>query len=248
MKTTHDGSGADPNSKNEHDSNKPAISPSAVDKILKYWRDPDSTLRAVIKHCMALPLPTSETGSSSSKAQFRPNRWVQTEGSFFLKLDYPTPQAVLELCDKVLKGTPVCGYCAQLYYKGCPLLTDLDKTISPWPVLEKLPPCVRLAWVRKSRRLVINYLVNKGTLKLPLWRKIRMAKCRTMKEWGLCQPDVFCQGNSPLQYDNMRVPPAAPQPTMQKGGPYRKNTGKTGAGEPQRRIRIKLRPPKDGKG
>ena len=210
----------------EEKRDKPDATASVAVPTLRYWRDPGEILRAVTKHCMSLPsLRSPESVGGVSKILFRPNQWVQTQGSFFLKLDYPTPQAVLELCSKILKGTVVCSFCASRYYKDCPLLTDLNKTIDQWSTLEKLPPCIRLAWVRKSRRLVVNYLVRKGALKLPLWGKMPMAKCETLKGWGLCQADIFCQGKTPLQYNNMRIPAADQQPAQEKGGKLRKTRG-----------------------
>jgi hypothetical protein len=203
---------------------------SNVTTELKYWRDPDLLLRAVEQHHLSL----ISAGSGESTQLFSPSRWAETEGSYYLIPEHPTPQAVAELCEKVLKGGAVCQHCNELYHTECPLLRDAQKLINA-RVSSTLPGCMAVALSRRNWNLVLNYAVKRNMITLPLWQERPVARCEKLREWTLCREDIFCDGYSPLNYDNQRIPAAL------AGSEASKNRGgRRKRPEPIQRIMLRL--------
>ncbi len=111
-----------------------------------------------------------------------------------------------ELCTLSIDGR-LCDSCDSLYKaRQCHLWSRLyeeTRNIS----LMRAPPCIRLAYLRKSIRKVVDYLVCAGLLTPPFY-KVKMApNCTTMIQWGYCQPDEYCHamtGKNTLDYIGAR--------------------------------------------
>ncbi|MHA1248025.1 MAG: hypothetical protein ACTSPE_11915 [Candidatus Thorarchaeota archaeon] len=125
-----------------------------------------------------------------------------------------------ELCE-VSISEGLCTGCSLLYAtKKCLLWYRLYKQVE-WRVVERAPPCIRLAYVRRNIRTVVNYLTAAGLLDPPFYPSRRAPSCRMMRRWGLCEPNEYCRamrtGNT-LEYI-----PARERVKLFRAAPSRRN-------------------------
>ncbi|MHA1736496.1 MAG: hypothetical protein ACTSV8_09025, partial [Candidatus Thorarchaeota archaeon] len=125
-----------------------------------------------------------------------------------------------ELCE-VSISEGLCTGCSMLYAtKKCLLWYRLYKQVE-WRVVERAPPCIRLAYVRRNIRTVVKYLTAAGLLDPPFYPSRRAPSCRMMRRWGLCEPNEYCRamrtGNT-LEYI-----PARERVKLSRAVPSRRN-------------------------
>jgi len=111
-----------------------------------------------------------------------------------------------QLC-KISIRNRYCSDCELLYSaKKCLLWSRLYKIID-WPKVERAPPCIRLAFAKKSIRTVTNYLVQTNLIS-PLFYKARgILSCNLMRRWGYCTPNEYCRAmktSNVLEYVSAR--------------------------------------------
>ncbi len=97
-----------------------------------------------------------------------------------------------ELCE-ISIHIKTCPKCDLLYVaKKCLLWSRLYKMVT-WEIIERAPPCIRLAYAKKTIKTVTNYLVAVNLL-APLFFKSRSApSCNAMRHWGYCHPNEYCK-------------------------------------------------------
>ena len=100
-----------------------------------------------------------------------------------------------------------CTNCDLLYVaKNCILWSRLYK-IADWKLVERSPPCIRLAFVKKSIRTVTNYLVQANLISPPFYKARGILSCNLMRRWGYCTPNEYCRAmktNRVLEYGSAR--------------------------------------------
>lgn len=101
----------------------------------------------------------------------------------------------------------LCPKCAFLYTaKKCLLWYDLFKMIR-WKTVERSPPCIRLAFAKKSIKNVTKFLVKTNLIDAPFYNARSAPSCRAMRNWGYCNPDRYCRamktGNT-SEYNSVR--------------------------------------------
>jgi len=100
-----------------------------------------------------------------------------------------------------------CPNCELLYVaKKCMLWSRLYRIID-WNLVERSPPCIRLAFVKKSIRTVTNYLVQASLISPPFYRAHGILSCNLMRRWGYCTPNEYCRAmstNRVLEYGSAR--------------------------------------------
>ncbi len=110
------------------------------------------------------------------------------------------------LCRSSIKGKH-CISCDLLYVaKKCLLWSQLYKIIT-WNLIERSPPCVRLAFAKKSIRTVANYLVQANLISPPFYKSRGILSCNLMRRWGYCTPNEYCRAmktNRVLEYGPAR--------------------------------------------
>ncbi len=101
----------------------------------------------------------------------------------------------------------LCDRCDMLYKaRKCLLWYMLYKETRKIS-LARAPPCIRLAYLRRSIRKVIDYLFHAGLISPPFYRARMAPSCNSMTQWGYCQPDQYCRamaGKSTLDYLDAR--------------------------------------------
>jgi hypothetical protein len=103
-----------------------------------------------------------------------------------------TKQSRDELC-KLSIHCQTCPKCDTLYVaKKCPLWYRLFKIIR-WETVERGPPCIRLAFVKKSIKTVATYLAKTNLIEAPFYRARGSTSCKLMRRWGYCQPNEYCR-------------------------------------------------------
>lgn len=128
---------------------------------------------------------TGEFGS------FTPELFVQIK---FHLLRGPglTKQSRDELCELSIHSE-TCPKCDLLYVaKKCLLWYRLFKIIK-WKTVERAPPCIRLAFVKKSIKTVANYLSKTNLIDARFYRARGSTSCNVMRRWGYCQPNEYCR-------------------------------------------------------
>ncbi len=97
-----------------------------------------------------------------------------------------------QFCDVAISAGH-CPRCDLLYSaKKCPLWYRLYK-IAEWKLVERAPPCIRLAFIKRNIKTVVDYLVAVNLIDPPFYRSRRRApSCKMMRRWGLCKPNEFC--------------------------------------------------------
>lgn len=111
-----------------------------------------------------------------------------------------------ELCKVSIKYKH-CHKCKFLYTaKKCLLWSQLYKIIE-WGIVERAPPCIRLAFAKKTIKTVANYLVLTGLISPPFYRVRGVLSCNIMRRWGYCTPNEYCRvmkTNRVLEYASAR--------------------------------------------
>jgi hypothetical protein len=122
---------------------------------------------------------------------FTPDLFVQIK---FHLLRGPglTKQSRDELC-KLSIHSKTCPKCDLLYVaKKCLLWYRLFKIIR-WETVERAPPCIRLAFVKKSIKTVATYLSKANLIDAPFYRARGSTSCNIMRRWNYCQPNEYCR-------------------------------------------------------
>ncbi len=97
-----------------------------------------------------------------------------------------------ELCELSIHRK-TCSKCDLLYVaKKCLLWYRLFKIIR-WETVERAPPCIRLAFVKKSIKTVTTYLTKANLIDAPFYRARGSTSCNVMRRWGYCQPNEYCR-------------------------------------------------------
>lgn len=117
-----------------------------------------------------------------------------------------TKQSRDELCELSI-NIKTCSKCDLLYVaKKCLLWYRLFKLIK-WKTVERAPPCIRLAFAKKSIKTVANYLTKTNLIESPFYRARGSTSCNLMRRWGYCQPNEYCramESENTLEYNAAR--------------------------------------------
>ncbi len=97
-----------------------------------------------------------------------------------------------ELCELAIHHA-MCPKCNLLYTaKRCLLWYRLFRIIR-WPLVERAPPCIRMAYAKKNIRTVARYLTKANVITPPFLRVRSAPSCKSMRKWGYCHPDSYCR-------------------------------------------------------
>jgi hypothetical protein len=97
-----------------------------------------------------------------------------------------------ELCE-ISIHTKTCPKCDFLYVaKKCLLWSRLYRIVT-WDIIERTPPCIRLAYAKKTIKTVTNYLVAVNLLSPPFFKSRSAPSCNAMRHWGYCHPNEYCK-------------------------------------------------------
>jgi hypothetical protein len=97
-----------------------------------------------------------------------------------------------ELCE-ISIHVKTCPKCELLYVaKKCLLWSRLYKMVT-WAIVERAPPCIRLAYVKKTIKTVTNYFAATNLLAPPFFKSRRAPSCNAMSRWGYCHPNEYCK-------------------------------------------------------
>ena len=142
---------------------------------------------------------TKEFGS------FTPERFVHIK-FHLLKGPGLIKQSRDELCELSIHSK-TCPKCDLLYVaKKCLLWYRLFKIIR-WETVERAPPCIRLAFVKKSIKTVATYLSKSHLIDAPFYKAYGSTLCKVMRRWGYCQPNEYCramENENTLEYSAAR--------------------------------------------
>ncbi len=123
-----------------------------------------------------------------------------------LKQSQLDQESFSEFCEVAIQNQ-LCPHCKLLYKaKECPLWYRLFKSVEP-RILQRAPPCVRIAFKRHSIKTVVNYLVAAHLLRPPFYRGGRAPSCIAMRNWNYCVKDAYCRqmkSESTLEYSRIR--------------------------------------------
>jgi hypothetical protein len=123
-----------------------------------------------------------------------------------------------ELC-RVSIHSGLCGSCDSLYVaKECLLWSRLFREIR-WSILDRSPPCIRLAFRRKNIRKVADFLSRAGLIDPPFYRAKMAPTCKGMRRWGYCRPDEYCKAMTTertLEYASARDRVKISRPSTRK--------------------------------
>jgi hypothetical protein len=102
-----------------------------------------------------------------------------------------TKQSREELCELSIHSK-TCPRCDLLYVaKKCLLWSKLFRLIQ-WKTVERAPPCIRLAFAKKSIKTVANYLTRANLIDAPFYRARGSTLCKVMRRWDYCHPNEYC--------------------------------------------------------
>lgn len=111
-----------------------------------------------------------------------------------------------ELCELSIHSK-TCPKCDFLYVaKKCLLWYRLFKIIK-WETVERAPPCIRLAFVKKSIKTTATYLAKANLIDAPFYKAYGSTLCKVMRRWGYCQPNEYCramENENTLEYSSAR--------------------------------------------
>lgn len=111
-----------------------------------------------------------------------------------------------ELCDLSINQGQ-CPRCGLLYAaKKCLLWYRLFRIIK-WEGVQRAPPCIRLAFAKKSIKTVAIYLTKTNLIVAPFYRAIGSTSCNMMRRWGYCTPNEYCNAmetDNTLEYTSVR--------------------------------------------
>ncbi len=100
-----------------------------------------------------------------------------------------------------------CPRCDLLYEaKKCLLWYRLFKIIK-WDLVERAPPCIRLAFAKKSIKTVAIHLSKANLIDAPFYKARGSTACNTMRRWGYCHPNEYCSAmdtDNTLEYSAAR--------------------------------------------
>jgi len=86
-----------------------------------------------------------------------------------------------------------CPRCELLYVaKKCPLWYRLYKMVT-WDIVKRAPPCIRLAFARKTIKTVTNYLAGVNLVSPPFFKSRGTPSCNALRSWGYCTPNEYCK-------------------------------------------------------
>jgi hypothetical protein len=111
-----------------------------------------------------------------------------------------------ELCE-ISIHSKTCPKCDYLYVaKKCPLWYRLYK-MATWDIVKRAPPCIRLAYAKKTIKTVTNYLVTVSLIDPPFYKSRGAPSCNALRSWGYCTPNEYCkvmETDSTLEYNVVR--------------------------------------------
>jgi len=103
-----------------------------------------------------------------------------------------TKQSRDELCELSIYSK-TCSKCELLYVaKKCLLWYRLFRIIR-WKSVERAPPCIRLAFAKKSIKTVATYLSKTNLIAAPFYKSLGSTSCNMMRRWGYCNPNEYCR-------------------------------------------------------
>ncbi len=86
-----------------------------------------------------------------------------------------------------------CPKCELLYVaKKCPLWYRLYRIIT-WDIVKRAPPCIRLAFAKKTIKTVTNYLAGVNLVSPPFFKSRGTPSCNSLRSWGYCTPNEYCR-------------------------------------------------------
>ncbi|MFW9808711.1 MAG: hypothetical protein ACFFE6_04930 [Candidatus Thorarchaeota archaeon] len=162
-------------------------------------------------------LDEDEWAASSDAVTEELQSFVKEFGSF-------TPELFVQIKFHLLRGSGLskntrdelcvlsinngfCPNCDLLYQaKKCLLWYRLFKIIR-WEIVERAPPCIRLAFAKRSIKTVAIYLTKANLIDAAYYKAKGSTSCNTMRRWGYCHPNEYCRametGNT-LEYTAAR--------------------------------------------
>ena len=97
-----------------------------------------------------------------------------------------------ELCE-ISIYSKTCPKCRLLYVaKKCPLWYRLYK-MATWNIVKRAPPCIRLAYAKKTIKTVTNYLASVNLVGPPFFKSRGAPSCNILRRWGYCNPNEYCK-------------------------------------------------------
>jgi hypothetical protein len=122
---------------------------------------------------------------------FTPELFVQIK-FHLLRGSGLTKQSRDELCELSIYNK-TCPKCDLLYVaKKCLLWYRLFKIIR-WKTVERSPPCIRLAFAKKSIKTVVTYLTKANLIDAPFYKSRGSTSCNMMRRWDYCNPNEYCR-------------------------------------------------------
>jgi len=116
-----------------------------------------------------------------------------------------TKESRAELCRLSIHAS-LCPKCDFLYIaKKCLLWLRLFK-INP-RIVERAPPCIQQAFKNNAIKIVADFLVVANLIDPPFYKARSAPWCRTLREWGYCTPDEYCEAmerENTLEYSAIR--------------------------------------------
>ncbi|MHA1137180.1 MAG: hypothetical protein ACTSSE_11910 [Candidatus Thorarchaeota archaeon] len=86
-----------------------------------------------------------------------------------------------------------CAKCELLYVaKKCPLWYRLYRMVT-WDIVKRAPPCIRLAFTKKTIKTVTNYLAGVNLVSPPFFKSRGTPSCNALRSWGYCTPNEYCK-------------------------------------------------------
>lgn len=97
-----------------------------------------------------------------------------------------------ELCE-ISIYSKTCPRCELLYVaKKCLLWYRLYKIVT-WDLVKRAPPCIRLAYAKKTIKTVTNYLASVNLVDPPFFKSRGAPSCKALRRWGYCNPNEYCR-------------------------------------------------------
>lgn len=140
--------------------------------------------------------------------------------SFIKEFESFTPELFTQIKFHLLRGSGMTKptrdeFCALSIHEGlcpkCDLLYTAKKCllwyrlfrIIKWETVQRAPPCIRLAFAKKSIKTVAIYLTKTNLIDAPFYRAIGSTSCNMMRRWGYCHPNEYCnamEAENTLEY------------------------------------------------
>jgi hypothetical protein len=149
---------------------------------------------------------------------------VEELNSFVREFESFTPEQFTQIKFHLLRGSgltkptrdELCALSAdQAFCPKCDLLYEAKKCllwyrlfrIVKWETVQRAPPCIRLAFAKKSIKTVTIYLTKTNLIEAPFYRAIGSTSCNMMRHWGYCHPNEYCNAmdtDNTLEYTAAR--------------------------------------------